>query len=572
MTGPPARTVLVVGAGPTGLTLAAQVHAHGGRVRIIERRLERRPSRAFIVHPRTLEVLAPLGVVAELIARGDPSASATVRAAGRTARVTLARPGIKDTAYPFLLAIPQAAVEEVLEEHLRQVGVTVERGVELVSASQGRDAVQCVLRGPDGHRYQAEAGYLVGCDGANSTVRRTAGIRFPGRDYRPTLLIADLDAEGDLAPGAVNGYVGAGGILFLFPSPDAAGWRLLTVSPTPGPADPLDLATLQAAADRFTGGGLRLRDLVWATTVRLRRGQATRYRAGRILLAGDAAHVHSPAGAQGMNTGIQDACNLGWKLALVATDRAGPQLLSSYHAERWPVARRVRQLTDLAFLIEAGDLPLLGWLRGHLAPLALPLLNGHPIPAWAFRILGGLRIRYRGSPAVEQGRPAPWRAIRAGDRLVDGLVVRDGEGVWLHQVLRAPGFHLLLCGRAGDFDRVAAESLPSRCAAPLSVHWLAREPGPGGLADPPGEVLGRLGGGTAVYLIRPDGYVGYQSRGASLDGVARHLQAGTVRRGDPESDRSRRRRRRLRPVRPSGTPGVGATVSGPARASSAGGL
>jgi 2-polyprenyl-6-methoxyphenol hydroxylase-like FAD-dependent oxidoreductase len=426
----------------------------------------------------------------------------------------------------------------VLEAHLRRAGVPVERGMELVSLRQRPGAVECVLRGPDGHRHLTEAGYLAGCDGADSTVRRSAGISFPVRDYRPTLLMANLQADGDLVPGTVNGFVGARGVLFLIPSQEAAAWRLLTVGsgdrrggpgdrrggPGDGRGGPPDLATLQAAADRFTGGSLGLRDLAWATTVRLRRGQATRYRAGRVLLAGDAAHLNSPAGAQGMNTGIQDACNLGWKLALVATGVAAPGLLDSYQAERWPVARRVRQLTDLAFLVEAGDLPPLGWLRGYAAPLVLPLVNGRTAPAWAFRLLGGLLTRYRASPAVENGRPAPRRAVRAGDRLPDALVVSGGKEVWLHQVLRPAGFHLLLCGRPGAFDRPAARALGTGLGVPLHVHWLAPEPAPGVIGDPRREVLGRLGGGTAVYLVRPDGYVSHRSRGPGLDGVARHIR------------------------------------------------
>jgi 2-polyprenyl-6-methoxyphenol hydroxylase-like FAD-dependent oxidoreductase len=521
--------VLVVGAGPTGLTLAAQLHAHGCPVRIIERRLDRRRSRAFVVHPRTLEVLAPLGVVDALLTRGDPSAGATVRAAGRAASVTLARPGIRDTAYPFLLAVPQAAVEEVLEAHLRRVGITVERGVELVSFRQRPEAVACLLQGPDGHRHLVEAGYLAGCDGADSTVRRCAGVPFRVRDYRPMLLMANLEADGDLAPGTVNGFVGAGGVLFLIPSQEAAAWRMLTVGSggSRGGPDP-DLPTLQAVADRFTGGRLKLRNLSWATTVRLRRGQATRYRDGRVLLAGDAAHLNSPAGAQGMNTGIQDACNLGWKLALVATGAAGPELLASYQAERWPVARRVRQLTDLAFLVEAGGQPPLRLLRRYAAPVVLPLVNGRTAPAWAFRLLGGLLTRYRASPAVEDHRSAPRRAVRAGDRLPDGLVVFDHGEAWLHQVLRPPGFHLLLCGPQGAFDQAAAGALGNRLGVQLQVHRLAGQPAPGGLGDPHRELLrrlcGRSGSGTAVYLVRPDGYVSYRSRGPGLDGVARHIR------------------------------------------------
>ena len=518
----PAAQVLIVGAGPTGLALAAQIHAHGGQARIVERRYGYRRSRAFVMQPRTLEMLAPLGVAGQLIARGDASAQARIHAGARVAVVRLAHPDVDDTAYPFLLAIPQATVEEVLEQHLARVGVAVERGVELTGISARPDSVDCTLLGPDGRPEQATADYLVGCDGADSTVRRLVGIPFPGRRYRPALLLADLDVGGELEPDTVHGFVGAPGILFLFPSPEGPAWRLLTVSPAgAGPAPAPDLALLQSVADRFTGGGLRLRDPTWADTVRLRRGQATRYRAGRVLLAGDAAHVQSPAGAQGMNTGIQDACNLGWKLALVAAGAADESLLDSYQAERWPVARRVRQLTDLAFRGEAAGTPPLGWLRQHAAPLLVLLAGDRTIPAWAFRLLGGLLIRHRGSPAVQAGGSGPGNGPRPGDRLVDGRVVSGGREGWLHEMLCPPGHHLLLCGRTDAFDLDLAAALERWSGGRLRVHRLAREPRPGELWDRTGRLLARLGDPvTAAYLVRPDGYIAFRSAGPDLAGIA----------------------------------------------------
>ncbi|HXV94059.1 MAG TPA: FAD-dependent monooxygenase, partial [Pseudonocardia sp.] len=413
--GPAPGEVLIVGAGPTGLALAAQLHAHGGRVRIVDHRRGPQDSRAFVVHPRTLEVLAPLGVADTLVARGDASATARLHAGGRVAAVGLVHPGLDDTAYPFLLAVPQATVEEVLEEHLRQVGVVVERGVGCTGLRQRPGGVEVALRGPDGPQ-RAFADYVAGCDGAASTVRGEIGVPFPSRAYRASLVLADLEVDdrggGGVEPGAFHGFVGGPGILFLFPSPGASTWRLLTVNPRRGSDAPPDLAVLQGVADRFTGGTLRLRDLTWSSTVRLRKGQATRYRVGRVLLAGDAAHVQSPAAAQGMNTGIQDAANLGWKLAMVTAGAAPESLLDSYHAERWVVARCVRHLTDLAFLAEAGDLPPLGLLRSLAAPLIPPLARGVTVPSWAFRLLGGLCTGYRHSPVVEEGSPRLGRGPR----------------------------------------------------------------------------------------------------------------------------------------------------------------
>ena len=527
--------VLVVGAGPTGLALAALLHSLGGQVRIVDRRVHPRPSRAFIMHPRTLEVLAPLGVADTLVAAGDPSAQVQVHAARRVASIQLAHPRISDTPYPYLLAIPQATVERVLEEHLRHAGVTVERDIRFVSLTQRGDTVTSTLEQPSGWQERIETAYVVGCDGADSTVRAQAGIVFRTRPYRPLVILADVALDG-LEPDTVHCFVGAGGILFLFPSPEqaaglagssspAVGWRMLTVRPSTGldaTSSQPDLAWLQAAADRFTAGVVRLRDVTWAETVRLRRGQASTYRNGRVFLAGDAAHVHSPAGAQGMNTGIQDACNLGWKLALAAMGAAGERLLDSYEVERRPLARRVRQLTDLAFFAEAEDFPPLALVRQCVTPALLPLVNGITIPRQGFRLLGGLTFGYGTGPAVAEGTPTPRRGLRAGDRLPDAAITCGGRPRRLHQTLRPPGFHLLLCGDRSVSDPGQVELLRGRCAIPLRVHRLSRQPSPDEIGDPTGRTLARLGG-TSVSLIRPDGYVGYRSSGSSLNGVADYL-------------------------------------------------
>lgn len=527
--------VLVVGAGPTGLALATQLHAHGARVRIVERRVEAQESRAVVVQPRTLEVLEPLGVAETLVARGDPSARVHVHAAGRTGRVSLARPQLRGTAYPFLLSVPQATVEDVLRGHLAQWGVRVEQGLELVGLTQAPASVTAELRGRDGRTQHVEVAFVVGCDGADSTVRRLAGIPFRTRPYRSRLLLADVEVDGDLAPDTIQGFVGAAGICFFFPSPGAATWRLLTVHPERGGAPPddaievPDLGLLQAVTDQFAGGRLHLRAATWATEIRLRRGQAPRYRERRILVAGDAAHVHSPAGAQGMNTGIQDAANLGWKLALVVRGVAPEVLLDSYEAERWPVARWTRRVTDLAFLVEAGHAPLVGWLRRRTAPLFLPLVDGRTVPSPAFRLLGGLLIRHRHSPAVEEGEPSLRGGVHAGDRLVNFRVVRDGTPRWLHELLRPPGFHVLLCGDPDAFAPGDVDELRRSSPVPLGIHHLARERVPAATQDPGGRLLRRLGvSDTAVYLVRPDGYVGYRCRGRHLHGLAGHLSRGVA--------------------------------------------
>jgi 2-polyprenyl-6-methoxyphenol hydroxylase-like FAD-dependent oxidoreductase len=374
--------VLIVGAGPTGLTLAAQLQQFGIAARIVDRQLDRvHESRALAVQPRTLEVLHGLGIAQTLVERGNDAVQLRMHLGRRTVPMRLFDIGLEDTAYPFLLFIAQAETEAILNDHLATHGVTVERGVELLAFSAGADEVCCTLRRRDGTTEEIRTQYLIGCDGARSTVREGAGIPFEGGDYPQTFALADLEVEGELEPQAGHAFLGVGGILLFFPLGTPATWRMQGMRPTPpaadggtSEADILMLQELQTICDGFTGGTLRLRDPVWMTNFRLQRRQAARYRVGRVFLAGDAAHVHSPAGAQGMNTGIQDAWNLGWKLALVVRGLADKALLDSYEPERLPVGRFVLRLSDRASSVAISDSRLVRLLRTQLAPRLVPAL------------------------------------------------------------------------------------------------------------------------------------------------------------------------------------------------------
>ncbi len=405
----PELDVLVVGAGPTGLALAAQLYAFGVRARLVDRQDDRvHESRALAIQPRTLEVLAPLGVSDELVAGGNPAVQLRIHAPGRVVAVPLFDLGLDDTAYPYLLFLSQAETERILEEHLRRSAAAVERGVELIDLNCGADAAVATLRYRDGREEVVSARYVVGCDGARSTVRRLAGIPFEGSAYPQTFVLADLEADG-IEPDAAHVFLSERGMLFFFPLGKPATWRLLAMRPPtdPTPPDaPVSLDQVQAIADTYTRGTVRLHDPVWMTNFRLQHRAATHYRAGLVFLAGDAAHIHSPAGAQGMNTGIQDAVNLGWKLARVLHGTGDPALLDTYEPERAPVGKMVLRFTDRAFTMatstnrvvrcphpaRTGGDPARSEARGR-ARLLLPhgLAARHPLPA---------------QPAVP-GRPEP---------------------------------------------------------------------------------------------------------------------------------------------------------------------
>jgi 2-polyprenyl-6-methoxyphenol hydroxylase-like FAD-dependent oxidoreductase len=486
--------LLVVGAGPTGLALALQAHAHGARVRIIERRPDAfRPSRAMVVHPRTLEVLRPLAVVDALLDRADTAPVAWLHLGSRVLRVGLSDVALAGTAFPHLSVLRQMDVETVLAGALAERGVRVERGVEFVDARSGPGLVQAVLRS-SGAVEQLTCGWVVGCDGAGSTVRGLIGGGWRGGPYRHEVVLADVELSEDLGGGGAHVAVGRSGLLFAFAAGERARWRLLGTRPCrpdavpgtgPGGDRPDPVVGAQELQQLLDDAGLpaRVGEVAWAHAVRLQYRLADRYRNGRLLVAGDAAHTHSPAAAQGMNTGLQDAANLGWKLAFAAGSSDPETLVDSYEAERRVVARQVLALTHHAFWAEASTDRVASFLRGTLAPLAAPavpwLLQRRRIVDVGMRLLSQMQVSYHGSPLSPHGGSRFGR-LRAGDRLPDATVTSAGRRTQLHALLARPGVHLLLQRDADDLP-------PGR---QVHVHRLENHPG------------------TGVLAVRPDGYLG----------------------------------------------------------------
>ena len=500
--------ILVAGAGPAGLTLALQAHDHGAAVRIIDRRPEAaRPSRALILHSRTLEVLRPLGVTQALLARADIAPRADLRLGSRMVRVTLAGLALPDTAFPHLSLIRQMDVERVLAQALADRGVQVERGTELAAVRDGPEGVQATLRSP-ARTEEILSGFVAGCDGPASTVRTQAGIGWPGHQYPVEVILADAELDGDLADDAACVVAGRQGLMFLFRLGEQAPWRLVATRPAgsdplpPGQfGPPVPAAELQALMDEV-GLGAQLTGLAWSSRIGLQHSVAGRFRQGRLFLAGDAAHAYSPATGQGMNAAIQDAANLGWKIAFAAARPDDGSLLDSYDAERRPVARQVLVMTHLAFWAEASTGPVASAFRGRLAPLAAPavptLIGCRRLVAEGIRLVSQLRVSYRDSPLSVEGTPRRHGGPRAGDRLPDQLVTSAGRSIRLHDLLAGPGVHILL---DRDADRLGM-LLSGRL---VNVHRLASVPGRG------------------LIAVRPDGYVGFRCQATEVGQVAAWL-------------------------------------------------
>ncbi len=521
--------VLIVGAGPTGLALAVQLQAYGVRFRIVDRAVDRvHESRALAIQPRTLEVLGP-GISDKLVERGNTAVHLLLHAGRKVVPLRLFDLGIEDTEYPYLLLVSQAETERILGDELADRGVTLERGVELIGLDASGDGARCVLRGTDGGEESIRAGYVVGCDGAHSAVRQLAGIAFEGGAYPQTFVLADVEADG-LEPGSAHAFLASRGILLFFPLGSPASWRMIAMRPrgdrTPTAA-PVALDEIQALVDSYGGGRVRLRDPVWMSNFRLQHRSAKSYRSGSVFLAGDAAHVHSPAGAQGMNTGIQDAANLGWKLAFVIGGHSGPELLDTYDRERAAVGRRVLRYTDRAFNAGTSTNAVVGFIRTRVVPRVLPLaVRWRRGRAYAFRLMSQLAIRYRSSPLSVDGATSLPRGPEAGDRLPDAPVLDGERPVTLHGVVAGPGLHVLLCGPDAGWPAGAVAEIAARYRG-VSVHRLTSDGAGDVLVDHEGLAMRRLGvrePSHGHFLVRPDGHIAYRNGGSDLAGLLAYLE------------------------------------------------
>ncbi|WP_406045627.1 FAD-dependent oxidoreductase [Micromonospora sp. NBC_00898] len=536
--------VLIVGAGPTGLTVAVELARRGIDCRVIEKRATppTQADKAIGIHCRTMEIWAEQGIVREAMDAGSWLTGNMVFING--AEVHRMSWELPELPYAHL-GLPQYETERILTERLATLGVRPRRGAELVAFTQDDDGGLATIATADGGEETVRAKYLVGCDGAHSKVRELLGLTFSGGLGRfPQLfMLGDVDVDWDMPEGHLLRFMHEtdgrmDGMLVCVPLRGESRYRIATLAPPrffaqtggqdvpPGFSEELaepTLADVQAAIDHLAPPGTRASNLRWSSVFRISHGIVDRYGEGRVFVAGDAAHLHPPAGGQGMNTGIQDAWNLAWKLALAVRGIAAPGLLDSYETERRPEGEEiVGRAVRMAFTDELD--------RNDLKRQFLQEMS--------------MLLSYSDSPLVGESLSAP-DALRdgpgPGDRAPDvGGLHRRGVGhpLRLHDLTRGTR-HTLLVYADGSADPGTLTAPGSLCAdvrrqtsGQVDVYLLLSPDAPApALLDPPvvrdagGEFRAAYGvTGTALYLVRPDGHVGFRSQPIDADALAKNLQ------------------------------------------------
>jgi len=478
--------VLVAGAGPTGLVLALWLAKQGVTVRIVDKtEAPGTTSRALAVQARTLELYRQLDLADEVIARGHKVPAMNLWAKGvRAARVPFDLVGAELTPYAFPLIFPQDQHEKLLIERLQSFGVAVERRTELMSFADHGDGVTARLRGPDGPEEDCEADYIAGCDGARSIVRETIGAAFPGGTYQQVFYVADVEASGPSADGELHIDLDTSDFLAIFPLAGPGRARLVGTVRDDRAEHPEALKFEDVSELAIQHMKVEVRKVNWFSTYRVHHRVTDRFRKGRAFLLGDAAHIHSPAGGQGMNTGIGDAINLAWKLAQVLAGRAPDSLLDSYEAERIGFARRLVATTDRGFSFATAEGPVANFLRTRLAPvLAGAAFRLEPVREFLFRTVSQITLNYRGSP-LSVGEAGE---VKAGDRLPWAPGVSAEESAVMARI----GWQALVYGEAS----AAVVSWARDLGVSLHVFEFTPAHEHAGLAR------------NALYLLRPDTYV-----------------------------------------------------------------
>lgn len=519
-------SVLIVGAGPTGLMLAYELARHGISFRIIDKKPETtKLSNALALQPRTLEIFKQLGIADDFLRIGQTCHALCFHDRGKEfAKASFANLA---SVYPFILALPQASTESILNDKLQQLAHHVEFSRELIEVHQNLGDIDVVIRHQDGVRELLRCDWLVGCDGAHSTVREKCGFVFPGTDIDEQFVVADGTMDTFLRADEIHIFTASGYLLGVFPIGEKY-YRFAGNLQLGYPRKVFTETELKELVTSRSYGQLTVRHADWISPFWIHSKMANDMRQGRVFLAGDAAHIHSPMGGQGMNTGLQDAHNLAWKLSLVIQGRSDDKLLDTYQEERIPVIKEIVKTTDRFTRFMLIQNRFVGFLRKQLIKLAyrVPLLQRkitEKITQLAICYEPNLSIRY--DPDTD--RESPFVGERAPD-------VKLNQGDYFYDHIKEPVHHLICFANDKDFFKTldACKKIQMELLGPykdvLQLHFVT----PHMLDDPINQMIDDGYRMHKIYhikqptliMIRPDGYICYRSKTFSADKIRNYLE------------------------------------------------
>ncbi|MBV8858978.1 MAG: FAD-dependent monooxygenase [Acidobacteria bacterium] len=506
--------VVIVGAGPTGLSLACQLVRHGVGFVVVEKNEGVTPySKAIGVHARTLEIYEQLGLAREAVERGTVAGKVRLLSGGEVrGEFDLSEVGEGLSPYPYVLMLEQSKNERLLYGYLKSHGRDVLWNTALESFSQTEEGVTAFVKTADGESQTVEARYLVGCDGAKSPVRHALGLAFEGSTFERTFYVADAQVDWRFAHDALTVSLSKETFVVFFPLKGERRYRVVGVFPEEFAKDEGEVLyeEIEARVKAEAEIDLDIHDVEWFSTYKVHTRHVESFAAGRCFLAGDAAHIHSPAGAQGMNTGIQDAYNLAWKLALVLKGSAAEGLLDTYNEERLENAKNLLRTTDRMFQLAAGPEWLLSFVRTNVFPaVAGYLFSLDSVKRFVFPLVSQIGINYRHGSLSRHEGDGDFK-VKAGDRMPYFKV--EGESVY--DRLRGPKFHLLGFTDERGAVRMSDAGAEGKYADLVDCQTLP-------LSGQAAEAFGT--DGPFQVLLRPDNYVGHISAGASTGGWEAYL-------------------------------------------------
>ena len=535
--------VLIIGAGPSGLMMACQLARLGISFRIIDKNAEMmRESRALAIQARSLEIFQQMDLAQQAIAKGVKMNNIVPILNGKVAtKFSFEKVGKSTTAFPFVLMLEQYKTEALLLDYLRKKGIEIEREMKLLQLQEKNDEVTATLRRAYGGIEEITADWVIGADGAGSTVRHSLGFSFHGATYQRTFALADVevkfamsndnpyDSSFHLLKDSLIANLYESNFIAFFPMKGKSRYRMMAALPEELSEEVDQTIAFERIQSNLENNGyfnFKMKDCQWFSIYKIHHRCVEQFRKGRCFLVGDAAHIHSPLGSQGMNNGFQDAYNLAWKLAFVIKGHAQASLLDTYHAERHPVARQLFQTNDALFSIVINNKPLVQFAKYRIAPVVLKwLANNLPIGRLLFRLLSQTAIHYKNShlSVNHPNIPIFHPKIRAGERVPYCQIkpINSKEKTDIYQLFTDTHFHLLLFVMPDDTSfQKKVQQLENRLQSAYDVSFIRHT-----IFKTENEAAFRKFGvkQSTLFLIRPDVYIAYRSTKIRFKSIQKFL-------------------------------------------------